>query len=134
MLTTLVIQPRHSSVYQYQNGGYLISYHLPEPLKLTEPHYARLISVLGVSRPVFVLADFVSLQPVNGSLEPFLGCSSEGALRNWVPLSSNYVSTVGYIQLRQADSKSMTDKIQRDCNISVLIEIASKSWIHGTKR
>ncbi len=127
-------------VAQYTESGHQLinqetrtlsfSYHLTEVLKFSEPHYARLIFVGGAGNPTFVFADFVQPQQVNGQLESYLGCSSAGSVSSWVPIATDSIPAFGYIHLRRADNRNITTK---DPIFSVVIEIASESWINGTK-
>ena len=125
----IVINSRESEKVFRHNGRFLISYRLTNPLKFSEPHYARLLWIGGRANVSFVLADFVARQEVNGQLEPYLGCSATGSASHWVPLSSNLIPSDGFIQIRFANGTA----IPANTKFTLVIEIASESWVHGAQ-
>ena len=127
---TLVIQSPYSWENNRVEGNLVLSYHLAEPLRFKEQHFARLLWLGGDSTPTLVFADFVELQEVNSQRAPFLGCSASGALSNWVPLASDYIPDFGFLTLQRANQS----KVPENKKWTVVIQIASKSWIHGASR
>lgn len=131
----LVVQAAYSDYYQFTaRRGYQVSYHLSEPLVFHEPHYARLVNIDGIGRPCIILADFVKSQQVNGIPTPLLCVWSATQISTWVPIAQNYLSTTGLVEIYRSDGNPMTKNDQRKTSIVLAIEIASESWIHGTKR
>ena len=127
---TIIIQSGLSELVYRNNGQYLISYKLTEPLKFSEPHFARLLWMGGYNKNIsLVFADFVERQEINGQLEPYLGCSAASSVPSWVKLASNNIPSIGFIQVKLANTGSIPDYQK----FTFIIEIASQSWIHGTK-
>ena len=131
--------PRHTIVTQtgqpicrsYFVGKTLhFSYNLPEPLKFTEPHCARLLWLGGAKKPCLIFADFVERQSVNGSLQPFLASTAAGAKSGWVPLNSTQISQIGYYQLRQANFEAL----ESGKKYTVVVEIAPQAWLNGAQK
>ena len=126
----LVVQnSKTSKVNRRVASEYTLSYDLAKPLEYKEDHFARLVSLSGSKVIVLVFADFVRRQQVNGQLEPFLGTSASNSLNSWVPLANNSVIPIGCLHIRTANKSS----IPAGTKLTVVIEIASKSWINGTK-
>ena len=127
MPLTLVVQSAKSFESIYSNDGkYLISYKLPEPLHFDEPHFACLNRVTGAERPVLVFTDFTERQIVNGDLAPFLGCSGDGS-RTWIPIASNHIPSYGYLRLHTASDQ----KLGPNKSFTIIINIASKSELEN---
>lgn len=125
----LVIQNSLSQVNEASGSEYIISYTLSKPIEHKEDHFARLVSLSGTNYITLVFADFVRRQEVNGFLEPYLGNSATASLNSWVPLANNCVPTFGLLRIRKANLEpSAFGK-----KITIVIEIASKSWIDGAK-
>ena len=106
------------------------AYHPNKPLEFTEQHYARLLWFGGLTAPSSLFVDFLQRQNVNGVLEPYLASTASGAKTTWVPLASNYIASFGYLYIRQEDGGG----IREGQKYTVVIEVASESWINGTTR
>lgn len=128
MPTLLVVQNSKSKINEVSEKGYTISYSLSKPLEFKEDHFARLVCFSGTKYFALVNADFVQRQEVNGVLEPFLG-SSASKFNSWVPLANNCVPSFGLLHIQHHNFAS----IPEGKKITIVIEIASKSWIHGAK-
>jgi hypothetical protein len=124
----IVVQSSQSSETRLEGSNFAISYSLPWSLLFLEPHFARLLFVGGYSKGLFVFADFVELQYVNGKVEPFLGCSSTSAVNTWVPLASTHIPSIGYLHVRSAKGRTPADLGDK---LNIVIEIASNTWING---
>lgn len=124
---TLVIQSEISQLHRRQGANFVTSYSLPNSLHFDKQYYARLVWLGGVNKSVLVFADFVQRQHVNGSLEPYLGCSASSARNGWVPLASNHIPAFGVITVRPAIHAS-----PRDLKLTIVIEIAHGA--EGTSR
>ena len=111
----------------YSEGRYVIAYQLPESLLFEEPHYARLVYASGVNNSCLLFADFVQLQVVDGSLQPYLGCTAIGAERSWVPLASNNLPSFGYFTVERLDRT----KLPRAFSYRLIVEIASASELEA---
>lgn len=122
-----IVAQSHSPGVQifWREKRYVFSYHLIEPLKFTEPHFARLLWLGGGNSPNLVFVDFVKRQNVNGILEPYIGCSAAGSLEGWVPLASDHIPSFGYIQVESSDKK----KLSGVHNYTAIFEIAPESFI-----
>jgi hypothetical protein len=118
------------SKYSSSKFSHFIRYRLAEPLQFDEPHYARLLYCGGSKDPLLVFTDFTERQHVNGEFHSFLGSSSPNSKSSWVALSSNYVPSVGIIKLSQTNQSSVPEGPK---HYTLVIEIASESWIHGTQ-
>lgn len=106
------------------------SYNLPEPLKFSEPHCARLLWLGGSKKVCLLFADFVERQHVNGAFEPFLASTAVGAISGWVPLSSNQIPQIGYYKLRTANFETL----EPGKKYTAVVEIAPLSWINGAQK
>jgi hypothetical protein len=119
------------SQYYFIDKKFYFSYNLVEALTFDEPHYARLLYFGGSNKQsLFVFADFLQRQNVNGHLEPYLGCSSVAATSSWVPLASNHIPAIGYLQITTSDRKAIAGGYY----FTIVIEIAPKSWIYGAQK
>ena len=126
----LVIQnTKNSKVNDHAGSEHTLSYDLVKPLEYKEDHFARLVSISGTKEIVLVFADFLQRQQVNGKLEPFLGTSAANSRNSWVPLANNCVPTIGLVRIKTANTKHLAAR----SNITVVIEIASQSWINGAQ-
>ena len=125
----IVIHSGNSEKVFFHDGRYLVSYRLSNPLKFTEPHYARLVWLGGYKNVTIVFADFVERQEVDGEREPYLGCSAAASTPHWVPLSSNFIPATGFLQIRLANGK----RIPANQKFTIVVEIGSESWVHGTQ-
>lgn len=125
----LVIQNNKSKINQFSGKEYTISYALASRLEFKEDHFARLVFLSGTKNIVLVFADFVRGQDVNGVLEPYLGSSATASLNSWVPLANNSVPSHGLLHIRNANLTPLA----AGRKITLVIEIASKSWIDGAK-
>ena len=124
---TLVVQSSKSHDNHQSDREIVLSYQLAEQLRFKEPHFARLLWLGGDTTPTLVFTDFVALQHVNGQRAPFLGCSAASALCDWVPLAADYIPDFGFLTLQRANYTN----VPKNKKWTVLIQIASKSWIHG---
>ena len=122
-----VVQTR-AAYYRHRLGDQLVvSYSLALPLTFTEPHYARLANVLGFDGSLLVLADFVAdSSHLNGRSAQFLGVSPIESPPLWVPLASNFISSVGNLFIENCLGET---EIPLEADITLVIEIAPKSWI-----
>lgn len=127
---TLVVQSTASHEFRHLGREVVLSYQLASPLRFKEPHFGRLLWLGGDSTPTLVFANFIELQQVNGQQAPFLGCSASGGLRDWVPLASDYIPDFGFLTIQRANNSS----IPKNKKWTVVIQIASKTWIHGASR
>ena len=109
------------------------SYHIPHTLKFTEPYYARLAGVAGTSATVLVYADFVSTQIVDGSHQQLLGFKSQTRGNFWVPLSSDTLSSTGFITVETIAATALFSNPDKD-KLLVVVELAPQSLINGTYR
>ena len=126
----LVVQNIKNSKVNYRVGSeYTLSYGLAKPLEYKEDHFARLVSLSGAKEVVLVFADFLRRQQVNGQLEPYLGTSAANSRNSWVPLANNSVPAIGLMRIKTANTKHFS----AGSNITVVIEIASLSWINGAQ-
>lgn len=124
----LVVQNTKSKINEVSGKGYTVSYSLSKPIEFKEESFARLVSLSGTKDVALVNADFVRRQEVNGVLEPYLGCSV-GYPNSWVPLANNCIPSFGLLQIHHHNFTP----ILAGRKITIVIEIASKSWINGTK-
>ena len=129
MTQLIVIQNSKSTANEKSGKGYIISYTLSKPREYKENHFARLVSLSGAKEVVLVFTDIVQLQEVNGELKPFLGSSSTSSQKTWVPLVNDRLPSLGLVYLEKANSLPLP----AGKNITLIIEIASRSWINGTK-
>ncbi len=129
MPQVFVISSRDSVRREIINGDFYMSYHLPKTFIFTEPHFVRLLWIQPHPKtPVFILPDFVEQQIVYGKYLPFLGCSGDDFEHFWAPLSSNSIPSTGTIRFTTHSDTGLKDTL----NYTIVIEVASKSWIHGT--
>ena len=129
MPQVIVISSRESARREIINGDFYMSYHLPKSLVFSEPHFARLLWIQPHPKtPVYILPDFVEHQLVHGKGLPFLGCSGDGFESFWAPITSNSIPSTGTIRLTSHSETALKDNL----NYTIIVEIASKSWINGT--
>jgi len=87
-----------------QWGSVEFEYKLPAPIVLDEPHFCKLVGVVGPQVTVCVYANFVGNQPDHGRYAPLVGVRShtEELADNdniYVPIVSREIPSTGIIEL-----------------------------------
>ena len=100
----LTIRSADSGVgYDIQSDGTAaLSYCLPEPFDLDEPHAVKLLYIKGPKKDVICTANFVELQGLNREPMMVLGTSVTGT-NVYVPVRGRYIAAVGWITLHHLD-------------------------------
>ena len=89
--------------YEIQSDGTAsLSYCLPEPLDLHEPHAVKLLYIKGPEKHVFCCANFIEPQGFNRDPVTVLGTSITGT-NVYIPLRTNYITAVGWFTLSNLD-------------------------------
>ena len=97
--------------YEIQSDGSAsLSYCLPEPFDLSEPHAVKLLFIKGPEKHVICEANFVEPQGFNREPATVLGTSVAGS-NVYIPLRSNYVPAVGWLTLSNLDATPI-DQLQ----------------------
>ncbi len=109
---------------------FYFSYILPEPAKqFEEPHFARLLWVYPKTKtPLYICADFVQEQLIDGKRIPFIGCTDGAFQIFWAPLVINPLPTTGVIFASSCGGENL----RLNLKLYVGIEIASATWLNGT--
>ena len=109
-----------------------MSYHLPNSITFSEPHYARLVWIHPrPETPVYILPDFVKKSVIDNERLPFLACSSSSAQATWIPLANNeFLPAVGTIKVVTYNKA----RLGPNTSFTLIVEIAPLSWIHGAQR
>ena len=120
----LVIQSSECKYSRISDGHLILEYSISDSIKNVIS--ARLITVDGLKKTVFVYTDFTKPQTVNGVDGRYLGISSYGSMpvvNTYIPIAGSQLSSVGYISVRLAVGKfTKVDK-----NVTVIIEILSET-------
>ena len=114
----LVVQSRQCGFSRVANERLILDYTIGDYIK--NPISARLITVDGSRKSIFVYTDFTEPQTVNGKQENYLGISCSKPLVNTsIPITGGQLPHFGYISLEFAIGKfTKVDK-----NLTVIIEI-----------
>ena len=100
----LTIRSMDSGVgYAIQSDGTAaLSYCLPEPFDLKEPHAVKLLYIKGPKKHVVCTANFIELQGFNREPMMILGTSVTGS-NVYIPVRTNYIAAVGWITISHLD-------------------------------
>ena len=116
------------------DGSESLFYQLPNPITFSEPHSARLLTIITaptvaeqMTEPILsCLASFVPNQPLDGAALPVLGTSM--SLSNvYHPLYTNHLPASGRIELRRLDGAPITTAHSFLC---VVIHILPSHSLH----
>ena len=104
----LTIRSSDSGVgYDIQSDGTAsLSYILPEAFDLQEPHAVKLLYVKGPKKDVMCCANFIEPQCLNRDPVQVLGTSINSS-NVYIPLRTNYVTSVGWFIISHLDGTSM---------------------------
>ena len=92
------------------DGTAALSYVFPESLDLQEPHAVKLLYLKGPEKHVFCTASFIEPQGFNRDPLGILGSSITGS-NVYIPLSTNFLSSVGWFILSNIDGTPI-DKLE----------------------
>lgn len=84
------------------DGSASLSYCLPEPFDLDEPHAVKLLYIKGPKKHVACVANFIETQGFNREPLNVLGTSVANS-NVYVPIRSNYITAVGWLTLFNLD-------------------------------
>ena len=97
--------------YAIQSDGTAsLSYCLPQPFDLEEPHAVKLLYIKGPKKHVVCQANFLELQGFNREPMMILGTSITGT-NVYVPVRTNYIAAVGWITIANLDGTPI-DKLE----------------------
>lgn len=125
----LIIVQARSSANVYRKGfDVFVSYSLQVPISFTEPHDISLVRFSGVEEACFVYADFALPQHVNGQLAPLIGISNTLS-SIWVPISTPYIPSLGYIRISRVDGKEITSINE----LSIIFDVQPATVANGKR-
>jgi hypothetical protein len=107
-----------------------LTYTLPTDLHFEKPHVARLATISGTSGNVVVSCSFVKPQNFNDEKKQVLGFNGVAAVNPWVALQSNFIPSVGEIEV-ELIAKTTTFKPEDIYKLFVVIEVAPQHGTHG---
>ena len=118
------------SAKSYQSGvNFFFSYHLEKVHLLgSEQNFVRVLYSVSDIEPYLIFADFAEKSEVNGSLEPLIACSSASS-HPWVPITTPYIPTTGFLWARQFGLLPSGDYPSK---IAIYLEFAPRSWLERT--